>query len=105
MLLLLISTSTQYILTCSKLYTYLLKINNRKTTKRCEMLSGLITKRHQINTTDVALVPIVDFEQVNACWEKQLVHCRKLHFHYLHLTCRSTTLTFNNVECLKIKKI
>ena len=50
---------------------YMLKVNNRNTTTRCEICSKLtkkIPERRQAYFTPCASVSIVNFEQVNAGW-------------------------------------
>ena len=44
---------------------YLLKVNNRNTRKRCEICSKF---------TPFSGVSIVDFEQVNVCWDKSFTY-------------------------------
>ena len=52
-------------------YKYLLKVNNRNNRKRCEIYTKLTIKTPERQTyfAPLSSVSIVDFEQVNVCWE------------------------------------
>ena len=57
--------------------TFLFKVNDRNTRKRCEIFSALTIKaREQRQLTNFFLISIVDFEQVNFQWATVRVRIR-----------------------------